>query len=398
MLSRLLPQVGINWVKVPVWFDANDPRRGDELIRFVELLGASNIEVVGIIDRPPAGGEAGRPLGSRELPIAELLSHDLDLVGGAGTGDARLSLRVRWWQLGRDDDTSFSAYPGLNKRIDELRTQLFRFGQDVSMGMSWDWESAQRRSRPGQLGFQQLCIKEHHCRSKKFAELLAKPRNNSALHWVMIEPPAWPNDDLALDEADTLAARSSEFVRRLVAAKVPRCDQIIVSNPFNDEHGLMHANGMPAELLLPWRTTAAMLGGAKYLGQMQLPAGSENRIFHRPDGQVVMVVWNHEPTREVLYLGDNVQPFDIGAASLPRRPTARMKATRNQHDRRRSQADIRARPARSDHALAHGRRIRTHPGAEHQPETASQFAQLQEFFSARRGRLAANRRAAGRTG
>ena len=53
-LSRLLPQVGINWVKMPVWFDANDPRRGDELIRFVELLGASNIDVVGIIDRPPS--------------------------------------------------------------------------------------------------------------------------------------------------------------------------------------------------------------------------------------------------------------------------------------------------------------------------------------------------------
>jgi hypothetical protein len=41
----------------------------------------------------------------------------------------------------------------------------------------------------------------------------------------------------------------------------------------------MHANGMPAEMLLPWRTTAAMLGGAEYLGQMRLPNGSENRIF-----------------------------------------------------------------------------------------------------------------------
>ena len=40
----------------------------------------------------------------------------------------------------------------------------------------------------------------------------------------------------------------------------------------------MRADGMPAELLLPWRTTAAMLGGAQYIGQMQLPGGSENRI------------------------------------------------------------------------------------------------------------------------
>jgi hypothetical protein len=74
---------------------------------------------------------------------------------------------------------------------------------------------------------------------------------------------------------------------------------------------LMRADGMPAELLLPWRTTAAMLGGAQYIGQIQLPGGSENRIFLRGDGQVVMVVWNQEPVREVLYLGDHVQQIDL---------------------------------------------------------------------------------------
>jgi hypothetical protein len=54
-----------------------------------------------------------------------------------------------------------------------------------------------------------------------------------------------------------------------------------------------------------------MLGGAKYLGQMRLPAGSQNHIFHRPDGELVMVAWNPEPTREVLYLGQNVKTFDL---------------------------------------------------------------------------------------
>jgi hypothetical protein len=51
---------------------------------------------------------------------------------------------------------------------------------------------------------------------------------------------------------------------------------------------------------------------------MQLPGGSENRIFLRGDGQVVMVVWNHEPTREVLYLGDHVQQIDLlGRSKAP---------------------------------------------------------------------------------
>lgn len=316
VLSRLLPQVGINWAKVPVWFDANDPRRGDELIRFVELVGASNIEVVGVIDRPPAGAEFANRL-SRDAPIADLLSLDSSTWSPAlEPVMSRLSLRVRWWQLGRDSDTSFAGYPGLNKRIDELRTQLFRFGQDVRMGMSWDWTGA--AEEPGQVtwDFEQL-RSETAPTEKEFAALLARPRANSAQHWVTIEPPA-PITDETIPAADVLAARSGELVRTMIAAKVAGADRIIVANPFNNENGLMHANGMPAELLLAWRTTAAMLGGAQYLGQMQLPAGSENRIFLRPDGQVVMVVWNEEPTKEILFLGNDVRRVDTwGRTTTP---------------------------------------------------------------------------------
>jgi hypothetical protein len=79
----------------------------------------------------------------------------------------------------------------------------------------------------------------------------------------------------------------------------------------------MRSSGMPGELLLPWRTTAAMLGGAEYIGRMRLPAGSENEIFRRHDGQVVMVVWNRAAVEETLYLGENVKQFDIYGRSTP---------------------------------------------------------------------------------
>src|SRR4029079_4119315 len=150
----------------------------------------------------------------------------------------------------------------------------------------------------------------------KFTELLAMPHANSAKRWVMVEPPARVAG--AQNAAEAFEVRATEFVRRLVAAKVSGADAIIVAKPFSDVNGLMRADGMPAELLLPWRTTAAMLGGAHYIGQMQLPGGSENRIFVRGDGQVVMVVWNHQPTREVLYLGDHVQQIDLlGRSKAP---------------------------------------------------------------------------------
>ena len=66
-LTQLLPMVGINWLKMPAWYNASDTARGDEIIRFVEMLGASNIEVVGVIDRPPAGSELAQTNGARRI-------------------------------------------------------------------------------------------------------------------------------------------------------------------------------------------------------------------------------------------------------------------------------------------------------------------------------------------
>lgn len=314
-LSRLLPEVGINWVKVPLWFDASNPRRGDELIRFVELLGASNIDVVGIIDRPPNQPiVAGKP--HRVTSIAEVLSQDSSTwAASLEPVMTRLSLRVRWWQLGSDFDTSFAGLQDLPKRIRDLRTVLFRFGQDVRMGMSWDWAMANAHTGSVSWDFEQMCLDKSPA-DAKFDELLAMPKSNSAVRWVIVEPPA-----RAAKSADkggaTFETRATEFVRRLLAAKVSGADAIIVAKPFDDERGLMTADGMPADMLLPWRTTTAMIGGAQYMGQMKLPGGSENRLFLRGDGQVVMVVWNREATREVLYLGDRVQTIDLLGRATP---------------------------------------------------------------------------------
>jgi hypothetical protein len=308
-LSRLLPQLGMNWVKVPLWYDPNDPRRGDEIIRFVELLAASNVEVVGIIDRPPAESELGRHT-DRDIPIADLLTSDasswqpsLDPVM------TRLSLRVRWWQLGRDYDTSFVGLADLVKRIDDLRAKLYRFGQDVKLGLCWGWDSVHNVGGNVSWDFQQLST-ESPPSTDAFNHYLSQPPVNSALRWVLVEPPP-PRDDPSRSPKDNLEARIGEFVRKLVVAKEHGADAIFIPDPFNDQNGLMRANGMPGELLLSWRATAAMLSGARYLGQIELPGGSDNRVFRREDGQVVMVVWNSVPTREVLYLGKNVHHVDV---------------------------------------------------------------------------------------
>jgi hypothetical protein len=316
-LSRLLPQVGINWVKFPAWYDARDSRRGDDLVRFVEMAAASNIEVVGVIDRPPIVDVANAKI-PPDAPVVDFLTLDpsnrwLQSLEPLMT---RLSLRVRWWQLGRDFDTSLANDPNVNERIRDLRTKLFRFGQDVRLGLAWDWESERQAEGQTAWEFQQYCFTAQD-RKTTLDAMLERKHNNSARRWVLVEPPA---RDKVVNRAEGITQEQiRSFVMQLVSAKVHGAEAIIVPNPFNDENGVMRANGSPSEWLLPWRTTAAMIGGGEYLGEMQLPGGSHNCVFLRPDGQVVMVVWNEEPVQEAIFLGKEVSQFDVlGQRTLPR--------------------------------------------------------------------------------
>jgi hypothetical protein len=314
-LSGLLPNVGINWVKLPAWYDVAQPRRGDEIIRFVEMLGASNIEVVGVIDRPPAGSEVAERMGA-SASIADLLAFDQSIwLPALDPVMSRLSMRLRYWQLGSDQDTTLVGFPKLAQRITEIRERLFRFGQQVRLGLPWIWDSAYPTPSDASWDFEQLAS-DPTLSLDKFEALVSGPRSKSVRRWITIEPPPHP-EDTAQAGSEDLNARATEFVRKLVAAKQHGVDAIFISRPFDDKNGVMRANGMPAELLLPWRTTAAMLGGTKYLGSIQLPGGSENRNFLRPDGHVVMVVWSAKPTLETLFLGNDAQQIDVWGGATP---------------------------------------------------------------------------------
>jgi hypothetical protein len=315
-LARLLPMVGINWVKVPAWYDASDSQRGDEIIRFVEMLGASNVEVVGIINRPAAESDFGQRM-SRDASIADWLSSDSSLwLPSLDPVMSRLSMRLRWWQLGDDQDMSFMGFPKLGKRIDDLRRRLFRFGQEAKLGMAWTWDGSVAVPGDATWEFEQL-TPDPNLSIEDFEKFVQQHRHPLVRRWITVDPPSPPDASLELS-ADASDQRAMTFVRKIIAAKQHGVDGVFISKPFDDANGLMRSDGMPAELLLPWRTAAAMLGGAKYLGTVQLPGGSENRNFLRPDDQVVMVAWSAEPTEETLFLGNNVKQYDLwGRAKKP---------------------------------------------------------------------------------
>jgi hypothetical protein len=67
---------------------------------------------------------------------------------------------------------------------------------------------------------------------------------------------------------------------------------------------------------LPWRTTAHALAGAKYAGELTLPAGSANRLFVR-GREAVLVVWAESSRSETLSLGERLSACDVYGNMLP---------------------------------------------------------------------------------
>ncbi|QDS97742.1 hypothetical protein [Adhaeretor mobilis] len=301
-LGVLLPQVAVNWVKLPVWLSANDPSALDELVIFTEQLSAKDIETVAVLDRPSRNVTLPSEL-SETVSIADALSGESS--SWLPTLDpilTRLSLRVRWWQLGNDHDWSFSGLPDLEAELAILRESLFRFGQDVKLGIGWKWMIAQSSSKLATWEFQQYSASPA-LTGQEIGEYLSLPKRTGVNRWVLIEP-------LPEQEYD-LETRVRDLVEQMLAAKIHGAQAAFVAYPFDKHRGLMTPQGTPGELLLPWRTTASLLSGAQFLGSLQLPGGSENRIFMTPQNDVVMVVWSEHPTQEVIHLGDEVREVDV---------------------------------------------------------------------------------------
>jgi len=323
-LEKLLPRVAVSWIKLPIWYGETEAHRGEQLVVFAERLAAKDIEVVGVIDRPPPDLDLGKRV-TADVTIADLLSsEDREIPSWLPSLDAvltRLSLRVRWWQLGVDQDTSFSDFQNLEQEIGALRAQLFRFGQDVKLGLGWPWQERAPTGQAATWDFQQFSATPA-LTGEEIATYLALPKREGVARWVTVEPLERKYYDLE--------TRTRDLVEQILEAKIHGADGIFITAPFDQQQGLMAEDGTPGELLLPWRTTASLLSGSKYLGQIRLPGRSENHLFEAADGEVLMVVWNPQPQTEVLYLGKKVRVIDVwGRTTTPQQEDYRQRIETN---------------------------------------------------------------------
>ncbi len=308
-LGQLLPRVGINWAKFPVWVTGHDSRRLDQIVNFAERLNMQRIEMIGLLANPPPDvrGHFGE---EAALTAADIFTTEQELwYASLEPVLTRLSLQVRWWQLGLDGDLSFVGFPHLAETIAKVKNQLQRYGQEIHLGFGWRALNQPPADKNPPWEFLQLSATPSLTASE-LATYLPALEQPKVLSWVSVQP---------LDrDAYSTETRAGDLIHRMLAAKVAGAEGIFVPRPFDPQSGLMNTDGTPGEMLLPWRTTALALTGAEYLGSMQLPSGSRNHIFVRDD-EVVMIVWADRPVEEVLYLGDDVRQVDVwGRMTRPR--------------------------------------------------------------------------------
>ncbi|WP_417744550.1 hypothetical protein [Rosistilla oblonga] len=299
-LPQWLQQCGVGWVKYPCWLDQSDTQGADDLAWMMERLQERGINSVGMLDQPPHETRTHNDPRARK-PLAPLLRNPTDWQPQLEALLTRLSMRTTWWQIGGEGDHSFLRHPNLADTIDEIRRELQGFGQPIRVALPWPWLDPLPTDYTG--GWKAVCMTEPepYTTAELDANLDAMP-SDGLEKWITLDP---LNADRYL-----LEDRIRDLVGRMLTVRRHNVPIAFVSNPFNSELGILNPDATPGEMLLPWRTTATLIGGLQYEGALQMPNRSQNVVMS--DGQrAVMVVWNTEPTEERIYLGDNVQQIDV---------------------------------------------------------------------------------------
>ena len=317
-LAGLLGQSGIHWAKLPVWFDPSQSQRAEQIAAFAEQVSLQGVELVGVLDQPPAElrqlfREQGR------LPVASVFIEPELWQPALSPVLTRLSLKIRWWQLGSDDDTSYVSFPQLERKIGEIKQALEKYGQEIHLGLGWRLPSEPPRTQRPPWAYLSYSS-EPEFTAEELAAYLPEWKRTGSQRWLILNP--LPRGEYSTE------TRARDLVMRMISAKLSGADAAFVPHPFDKDRGLVNPDGTPGELLLPWRTTSRLISGAEYVGQMQLPGGSTNHIFAR-DGKAVMVVWSDEPTSEWMFVGDDIEQIDLWGRST--RPKLALHEGQTQH-------------------------------------------------------------------
>ena len=322
--SATLLQSGLSHLKLPVWLASNaSPQEREALIRLCNTFAQQQVQLIGLLTPVPEVILSKITLG--QVDAASVLGTDLRLWGNSLQPALRaLSLLIKDWQWTADTDHSLTDLllePDGRMSptgIDRLRAFQKMFDQDqfgFRIGFTWNWyQNVPDSEFPFPNVFLNFPI-DASVMHESAATMLAHMSDAPFRRSVSVAPiPA---------DRYTLESRISHFVQSLVLLKAAGVETISLTAPKDDQIGILRQNGTPNALYLPWRTTAMLLSGSRFLGSITLPNRSQNYCFERSGGRCVMVVWNDwatddAPVLETLHLGREPEVIDVwGKSNIP---------------------------------------------------------------------------------
>ena len=301
-----LSALGVAWIKYPCWLSSRDTEGAEQTAVLLEKLQEAGIQTVGLLDQPPEDEiELYTQRGRRELVAANLLSDRESWQPLLEPTMTRLGLKVRTWQLGSDRDHSFLDRPGRMASVRDIASGLQGFGQPIDLAISWPW--LEREPSPQESSWQAICRSSSPSLSAKELDAFLSMRPREPLAKA---PKTWLLVDPISKSRYSLEDRIRDLVLRMATVRNHSVQAAFVSRPRDPEHGLLEKDSRPGELLLPWRTTARLIGSLRPQGAIHLRSGAQNLAFVGAD-RAVLMLWSAVPTEERIYLGDNVKSVDV---------------------------------------------------------------------------------------
>ncbi len=329
-LGDLLTQAGVRWVKFPLVCSLrpNDPPakntaaagklpsdadafgtgnsrrtqpdRIEPLISFSDRLALAGVQLAGVLHPPSANAEQGQS-GADLKAVEAFALEPKTWYPSVEPVLARLGTEIRFWQIGDDRDSAWTGCGELPAVVSRVKSELDQIGQDLAVGFAWDLSAplpvdargsdkstpridgpqnviAGDRLKPGRqtkvraAPWRFLSLPcDDAMTDAELGKRLDATASSGVARWLAID--ALPRTGHSNDD------RIAQLVERMIAARIHGADGVFFDHPFDPERGLVGCDGSPGELFLPWRTTALMLGGLPYAGDIDLAGGTPMHCF-----------------------------------------------------------------------------------------------------------------------
>jgi hypothetical protein len=380
----LFRYAALSQLKIPAWIPATPAQEADnlrqKLVNMCTDFKESNFRLTGMLspipDEVKKKIKRGVPNAAAvfTLPPDSWMPQLQDELGD-------LTMLVRDWQWTADDDLSLAELPGFIEQFEMYRNNFdpndYRFGN----GLAWNWfqplpprfskaekelkfDDADKKAITSAGGVSPPTANEQRAGAEAPASsdlvIMKEPANefvsfysadpltpeemqryfgndneynrNSAIRRFLSLNPL-PSDRYSAEE------RVNDIVKRMTLARTCGLEAVFLSKPTDELSGILHPDGTPNELFLPWRTTSMMISGRDAVGSINLPNESININFLVPPvinsdvdesaEKIIGVLWNDKaernPIEETLYLGNTPRAVNVWGKTIP------LKDNKNEH-------------------------------------------------------------------